>query len=58
MRTLIIAALVCCGIFLSGCTGAVYNKSKNCSYDYLLHPAVSVSKIVGGCGPIDTLPSN
>ncbi|EEL2207807.1 DUF4223 domain-containing protein, partial [Salmonella enterica] len=23
---------------------------KNCDYDYLLHPAVSISKIIGGCG--------
>ncbi|EAR8786523.1 DUF4223 domain-containing protein, partial [Salmonella enterica] len=22
-----------------------------CSYDYLLHPAISISKIIGGCGP-------
>ncbi|HHN9153073.1 TPA: YhfL family protein [Escherichia coli] len=35
---------------LSGCTGSVYNKEKNCEYDYLLHPAISVSKIIGGCG--------
>ncbi|EES8397894.1 DUF4223 domain-containing protein, partial [Escherichia coli] len=21
------------------------------SYDYLLHPAISISKIIGGCGP-------
>jgi hypothetical protein len=34
---------------LSGCTGSVYNKSKNCDYDYLLHPAISISKIIGGC---------
>ena len=20
-------------------------------YDYLLHPAISISKIIGGCGP-------
>jgi hypothetical protein len=38
---------------LSGCTGSVYNKEKNCDYDYLLHPAVSISKIIGGCGPVD-----
>lgn len=35
---------------ISGCTGSVYNKEKNCDYDYLLHPAVSISKIIGGCG--------
>lgn len=35
---------------LSGCTGSVYNKEKNCDYDYLLHPAISISKIIGGCG--------
>ena len=38
---------------LSGWTGSVYNKEKNCDYDYLLHPAVSISKIIGGCGPVD-----
>ncbi|ORM69034.1 YhfL family protein [Pantoea rwandensis] len=38
--------------FLSGCTGSVYNKEKNCDYDYLLHPAISVSKMIGGCGPV------
>ncbi|MDU2732485.1 MAG: YhfL family protein [Mixta calida] len=38
---------------LSGCTGSVYTKEKNCDYDYLLHPAISVSKIIGGCGPVD-----
>ncbi|URQ60174.1 YhfL family protein [Pantoea alhagi] len=37
---------------LTGCTGRVYNKEKNCNYDYLLHPAISVSKIIGGCGPV------
>lgn len=35
---------------LSGCTGSVYNKEKNCDYDYLLHPVISISKIIGGCG--------
>ncbi|ELD3473845.1 YhfL family protein [Enterobacter hormaechei] len=39
--------------FLSGCTGSAYNKEKNCSYDYLLHPAVSISKMIGGCGPTE-----
>ena len=24
------------------------NRDKNCSYDYLLHPAISISKIIGG----------
>lgn len=38
---------------ISGCTGSVYNKKKNCDYDYLLHPAISISKIIGGCGPVD-----
>ncbi|EPB2700664.1 DUF4223 family protein [Escherichia coli] len=37
-------------ILLPGCTGSVYNKDKNCDYDYLLHPAISISKIIGGCG--------
>lgn len=35
---------------MTGCTGSVYNKEKDCNYDYLLHPAVSISKMIGGCG--------
>ncbi|PWK30249.1 DUF4223 family protein [Pseudomonas sp. OV226] len=42
---------------LTGCTGQVYNQPKNCSYDYLFVPAVSISKVIGGCGPIDTIPN-
>ncbi|GBU12378.1 small lipoprotein [Enterobacterales bacterium] len=38
---------------LSGCTGSVYNKQKNCTYDYLLVPAISISKMIGSCGPVD-----
>ena len=34
---------------LTACTGHVQNTKNNCSYDYLLHPAIS--KIIGGCGP-------
>jgi hypothetical protein len=41
---------------LTACTGQVYNQPKNCSYDYLLHPSVSISKGIGGCGPVDKLP--
>lgn len=37
---------------LTACTGKVENKKNNCSYDYLLHPAISISKIIGGCGPV------
>ncbi|EJA9648001.1 DUF4223 family protein, partial [Escherichia coli] len=29
----------------------IENRDKNCSYDYLLHLAISISKIIGGCGP-------
>jgi len=36
---------------LTACTGRVENTKNNCSYDYLLHPAISISKIIGGCGP-------
>ncbi|SEN01685.1 Protein of unknown function [Pseudomonas sp. ok272] len=50
------AAVVSSVIFISGCTGQVYNQQKNCSYDYLFTPSVSISKIIGGCGPIDKLP--
>jgi hypothetical protein len=55
MKKVILIALV---LLVSGCTGAVFNKPKNCEYHYLLHPAISISKIIGGCGAIDTLPSN
>ena len=51
------AIVVLAGVtMLSGCTGQVYNQPKNCSYDYLLHPAISISKMIGGCGPISKLP--
>ncbi|HAE3995200.1 TPA_asm: YhfL family protein [Salmonella enterica] len=36
---------------LTACTGHIENKKNNCSCDYLLHPAISISKIIGGCGP-------
>lgn len=36
---------------LTACTGHIENKKNNCSYDYLLHPAISLSKMIGGCGP-------
>ncbi|POZ46687.1 DUF4223 domain-containing protein [Citrobacter braakii] len=36
---------------LTACTGHVDNKKDNCNYDYFLHPAISISKIIGGCGP-------
>lgn len=36
---------------LTACTGNIENKKNNCSYDYLLHTAISISKIIGGCGP-------
>lgn len=52
MKNLVKLAVLA-GIFLvSGCTGSVYNKEKNCDYDYLLHPAISISKMIGGCGPV------
>jgi len=35
---------------LTACTGRVENTKNNCSYDYLLHPAISISKVIGGCG--------
>lgn len=36
---------------LTACTGRIENTKNNCSYDYLFHPAISISKIIGGCGP-------
>ena len=51
-RAIKVAILAAVVATLTGCTGSVYNKEKNCDYDYLLHPAISVSKIIGGCGPV------
>ncbi|MEA0983658.1 YhfL family protein [Salmonella enterica] len=36
---------------LTACTGHIENNKNNCSYDHLLHPTISISKIIGGCGP-------
>ena len=36
---------------LTAFTVNIENKKNNCSYDYLFHPAISISKIIGGCGP-------
>lgn len=49
LKLTVIAAAVS---FLAGCTGQVYNTQKNCSYDYFLHPDISISKVIGGCGPV------
>lgn len=49
-------AIVSGAAFLASCTGQMYNQPKNCSYDYLLHPSVSISKVIGGCEPVDKLP--
>lgn len=51
-KTMKVAILAAVLVTLTGCTGSVYNKEKNCDYDYLLHPAISISKIIGGCGPV------
>lgn len=48
----LIALLAALGT-LTACTGHVENKSKSCGYDYLLHPAISISRMIGGCGPVD-----
>ncbi|MGU9866184.1 MULTISPECIES: DUF4223 family protein [Kluyvera] len=45
-----VAALLLAVSTMTACTGSVQNKNKNCSYDYLLHPAISISKMIGGCG--------
>ena len=37
---------------LTACTGHIESRDKTCSYDYLLHPAISISKMIGGCGPV------
>lgn len=47
MKPLIVLAMV---FIVSGCTGSISNKEKDCSYSYLLHPAISISKMIGGCG--------
>lgn len=51
-KTMKVAILAAVLATLTGCTGSVYNKEKNCDYDYLLHPAISISKIIGGCGQV------
>ncbi|WP_085702944.1 DUF4223 family protein [Pseudomonas sp. B15(2017)] len=51
-KTPLIMTFVFCAALLTGCAGTVFNQEKNCSYEYLLHPAISVSKIIGGCGPV------
>ncbi|EBA3323598.1 YhfL family protein [Salmonella enterica] len=48
VKTAIVAGVMAT---LTACTGHIENKKNNCSYDYLLHPAISISKIIGGCGP-------
>lgn len=54
MKKLIkLAVIAYAATLLSGCiTGHVYNKERNCSYDYLFHPDVSITKLIGGCGPV------
>ncbi|WP_074388393.1 YhfL family protein [Buttiauxella brennerae] len=42
---------------LTACTGHVENQDKSCGYDYFLHPAISISKIIGGCGPATAQPT-
>ena len=46
------AAVVLALSTLTACTGTIQNRNKTCSYDYLLHPAISISKIIGGCGDV------
>ncbi|MNJ62273.1 hypothetical protein D3C81_1698230 [compost metagenome] len=55
LKTTLAIVAISGAAFLAGCTGQVYNQQKNCSYDYLFTPSVSISKIIGGCGPIDKL---
>ena len=35
---------------LTACTGHIETVIRT-ALDYLLHPAISISKIIGGCGP-------
>ncbi|MBS0981522.1 DUF4223 family protein [Acetobacter thailandicus] len=52
MKNLVKLTLACSFILsLTACTGSIQNKDKTCSYDYLLHPSISISKAIGGCGP-------
>jgi len=52
MKNLAKLTLACSFILsLTACTGSIQNKDKTCSYDYLLHPSISISKAIGGCGP-------
>ncbi len=36
---------------LTACTGHVDIKKDNSIIDYVTHPASSISKVIGGCGP-------
>ncbi|WP_150782333.1 DUF4223 family protein [Pseudomonas fluorescens] len=56
LKVSITVAAISSSVLVSGCTGQVYNQPKNCSYDYLFHPSVSISKAFDGCGPVNTLP--
>ncbi|QXO19186.1 MULTISPECIES: DUF4223 family protein [Vibrio] len=47
--TLVGAALA----ILAGCTGTTYNKEKNCSEDYLIHPAISIPSVIGACDSVN-----
>ncbi|MCS2171180.1 YhfL family protein [Scandinavium sp. TWS1a] len=52
-RMIKIVALLAVVGTLTACSGHVENKNKSCGYDYLLHPAISISRIIGGCGPAE-----
>lgn len=53
-HTIKLIALLAALSALTACTGHVENRNKSCGYDYLLHPAISISRIIGGCGPADS----
>lgn len=40
-------------VILSGCTGTTYNKEKDCSEDYVIHPAISIPSVIGACDSVN-----
>ncbi|MGJ8515459.1 DUF4223 family protein [Carnimonas bestiolae] len=45
-------ALVAMAFSLSGCTGSVKASQPGCTYQYVFVPALSVSRWMNQCGPV------
>lgn len=40
-------------LILAGCTGTTYNSAKNCTYDYILHPEISIPRQLNFCDDVN-----